>query len=440
MTPETVGVIAFVLLIGLLVLRVPVGLAMIGVAIWGFSQIIGWRGTLGRISQDFFREAGSYSLAVIPMFVLMGLVLANSGLGKDLYAAFDAWLWRVRGGLGVATVGASAMFAAVNGSAVASATTMSLVAVPEMKRFDYDDAYAAGTTAVGGTLGALIPPSAVLVLYALLTEESIPQTLVGGILPGVMTAVMLMFTAWLLVKLKPSLAPRDPVKPALGKWKALGRVWAVPVIFGVSMGGLLLGWFVASEAGAVGAASAILFGVITRRLSWKGFVEAVSRTVRVSAMIFLLVMGGKMFGYFLSITRIPQALGRWIDGLDVTPWLVVAAVFVIYFALGALMDEIAILVIMTPITYPIVVGTLGYDGVWFGVLSIMMLLAGLLQPPVGVITFVVAGITKIPLATVFRGIMPFVVTLAVAVMLVIWFPEIAMYLPEQMRENLATRR
>ena len=433
MSPETIGILAFVLLVVLLLLRVPVGIAMIGVAIIGFWQIIGWRGAMGRIGQDFFREAGSYSLAVIPMFVLMGLVLAHSGLGEDLYEAFDAFLWRVRGGLGVATVGASAMFSAVNGSAVASATTMSLVAVPEMRRFDYDEGYAAATTAVGGTLGAIIPPSAVLVLYALLTEESIPKTLIGGIIPGVMTAVMLMITAWLLVKWKPSLAPRDPVKPAISKLRAIGKVWAVPLIFGISMGGLLAGWFLPSEAGAVGAASAILYGVVTRRLNWKRFVEAVSRTIRVSSMIFLLVMGGKMFGYFLSITRIPRALGTWIEGLDVVPWMVVAAVFLVYFVLGALMDEIAILVIMTPITYPIVVDGLGYDGVWFGVLSIMMLLTGLIVPPVGVITFVVAGITKIPLQKVFRGIMPFVVTLAIAVFLVIWFPDLALFLPDRMQ-------
>jgi tripartite ATP-independent transporter DctM subunit len=427
-----IGLVGFAALLVLLALRVPVAIAMIAVSIVGFAQLINVQGALGRLGQDAFREAASFSLAVIPMFVLMGLLLANARLGGDVYRALDAFLWRMRGGLAVATVGASGLFGAVSGSAVASATTMSVVAVPEMRRYDYDEGFAAAATAVGGTLGTLIPPSAVLVLYGLLTEEPIGRILIGGIVPGAMTTVLLMITAYLIARAKPTLAPPVTDKPALGKLRAVGLIWPVPVIFGLSMGGLLFGVFTPSEAGAVGAFLALLYGLVTRRLNWPGFLEAISRTIRISAMIFLLVIGGKMFGFFLTQSRIPRVLGDWITGLDLAPALVIAAIFLVYFVMGAFMDEIAILVIMTPITYPLIIG-LGFDGAWFGVLTIMMLLTGLLTPPVGLITFVVAGTTNIPLGKIFRSVTPFWVTLAISVFLVIFIPDIVLFLPDLTR-------
>ena len=431
MSPEIVGILGLIVMVVLLLLRVPVAVAMITVGVVGFTIIINREAAFARLGSDAFFGASLYSLSVIPLFVFMGLILAASALGEDVYKAIDAFLWRLRGGLGVATIGASALFGAVSGSAVASATTMSVVAVPEMKRFDYDGGHAAATAAVGGTLGALIPPSAVLVLYGVLTEEPIGQVLIGGIIPGIMCAVFLMFTAWLVVVIRPQYAPRAPVKPDLSKLRAIASIWAVPLIFFIVMGGIYQGFFTPTEAGAAGAALSILYALITRRMTRQGFMAALSRTIRTTSFIFMLVIGGQIFGFFLSASRIPIELGEWIRGLDVAPAIIVSAIFVIYFILGALMDEIAILVIMTPIMYPVIIG-LGYSGVWFGVLTIMMLLTGLLMPPVGLITFVVAGVTKIPLSDVFRGIFPFVAALAVAIMLVIFFPEIATWLPDLM--------
>jgi len=301
-----------------------------------------------------------------------------------------------------------------------------------MRRYQYDDGFAAACAACGGTLGILIPPSAALVLFGVLTEEPIGALLIGGIVPGVMTAAMLMLTAYILVRRKPQLAPREQVKPDLSKPRAVLLVWSVPAIFGISMGGLYLGYFTPTESGAAGAFLALLYGVVTRRLTWPSFLETLSRTIRTSALIFLLVISGKMFGFFLSITRIPRVIGDWILGLDVEPALVMTAIFVVYFIAGALMDEIALLVIMTPIAYPIAID-LGYSGVWFGVLSIMMLLIGLLAPPVGMLCFVVSGITKIPLFRVYKAIIPFLVPLSAAVILVILFPEIVTALPDLMR-------
>lgn len=432
MTPELTGIVGLLALVVLLALRVPVGIAMLVVSTVGYAMIVSPDSAFARLGSDAFTGGTTYSLSVIPLFIFMGLLLAQAQVGKDLYALLDALLRRLRGGLAMSTIGASAIFGSVSGSAVGSASTMSVVAMPEMRRYRYDDGLAAACTAVGGTLGALIPPSAVLVLYGILTEESIGRILIGGIVPGIVTTLLLLVTAWIIVKLRPRLAPA--VEASI-QWRRLlplaGRVWAVPAIFGLSMGGLYLGVFTPTEAGAAGAGLALLYGILTRRLSWTAFRDATSQTVLISAMIFLVVIASRMFGFFLSVTRIPRVLADFVQGLDITPFLVIAMIFMIYFALGALMDEIAILVIMTPIMYPIVTG-LGYSGVWFGVASIMMLLVGLLTPPVGIIVYVVSGITEVNVGRVFRSVVPFWVALIAAVALVVAFPEIIMFLPDLM--------
>jgi tripartite ATP-independent transporter DctM subunit len=309
---------------------------------------------------------------------------------------------------------------------------MSRVAVPQMRRHGYDDGLSAASAAVGGTLGALIPPSALLVLYGVLTEEPIGQVLIAGFVPGVLTALLLMVTAYLVVRRRPALAPHKSERPRVTIGGAIRMVWAVPVIFAVSMGGLYLGIFTPTESGAAGAFLALMYGLVTRRLDRSALSASVSESITVSAQIFLLMIAGQMFGFFLAVTRIPMWLGRTVEEMNLTPWLVVGLIFLIYFALGAVMDEIAILVIMTPIMYPIIID-LGYDGVWFGVLTIMMLLTGLLTPPIGLITFVVSGLTGVPLGKIFRGLTPFWLTLCLAIALVIAFPALATWLPNAMR-------
>ncbi|WP_052668699.1 TRAP transporter large permease [Nitriliruptor alkaliphilus] len=432
MANELVGLVGFVVMLLLIAIRVPVAIAMIGVAVVGYAYIVTPDAALARFGTDAFRSASIYSLSVIPFFILMGMLLAYANLGRDLYLSLDRFLWRLRGGLSIATIGASAMFASVSGSSVASASTMSRVAVPEMQRYGYDDGMSAASAAVGGTLGALIPPSALLVLYGVLTAEPIGRVLIAGFIPGVMTAVLLMITAYLLVRRRPSLAPNTAVRPDVTVPRAIRLMWAVPVIFAISMGGLYAGWFTPTESGAAGAFLALVYGVVTRRLNRHSFTAAVSETIKVSAQIFLLMIAGQMFGFFLAVTRIPMWLGRTITDIDLAPWLVVGVIFLVYFSLGAVMDEIAILVIMTPMMYPVIID-LGYDGIWFGVLTIMMLLTGLLTPPIGLITFVVSGLTGISLGKVFRGLTPFWFTLCIAIALVIAFPAIATWLPNAMR-------
>jgi tripartite ATP-independent transporter DctM subunit len=429
MSPELIGVLGFVALVVLLALRVPVGIAMIAVSVVCYSIVVSPEAALARLGSDAFTGAASYSLSVIPLFILMGLVLAQALIGRDLYQFFDAVLWRIRGGLALATVGAAGLFGSVSGSATASASTMSVVAMPEMRRHGYDEGLGAACVAVGGTLGILIPPSAPLVLYGILTEEPIGALLIGGIVPGTMTTILLMITAYILVRLRPQLAPEGGQRDDHRSLLALAaRIWSVPAIFGLSMGGIYLGVFTPTEAGAVGAFLAVGYSLASRRLTFATLVDGISQTVRLSAMIFLIVIAGRMFGFFLSVTGIPRTLGTVITDLAVAPWVVAALILVVYFVLGALMDEIAILVIMTPIMYPIVT-TLGYDGVWFGVLTIMMLLTGLLTPPVGIISFIVSRVADVPLDRVFRSVAPFWISLIIASLLVIAFPNIVLVLP-----------
>ena len=432
MTPEIIGLIGIVAMLVLLSLKVPVGIAMIVVSVAGYGYIVRPAAALTRLGSDPFTSVTSYAFSVIPLFILMGLFLANAKLGSDLFTFVNALLGRLRGGMAMATIGASALFSSVCGSSIATASTIATVTVPEMRKYHYHEGLAAGAAAAGGTLGILIPPSAALVLYGILTEEPIGKLLIAGLLPGIMTALILMVAAYLVARFKPHLAPPSAATERPAIWPALRKTWAIPAIFGTSIGGIYGGIFTPTEAGAVGAFLSLAFTGMFGRLSWAAFVEACHQTARVTAVIFLIVVGGKMFGYFLTVTRIPLAITSFIATLDVSPLVVVFILFALYFVMGALMDEIAILVIMTPIVYPLI-SKLGYDGVWFGVLTIMMLLTGLLTPPVGLLSFIVSGLTGVPLNKVYAGVTPFWLALIVAISLVIIFPEIVLFLPRLMK-------
>lgn len=432
MAPEWIGVIGILAMLILLALKVPVGIAMIVVSVIGYGYVVRPAAALARLGSDPFTSVTSYSFSVIPLFILMGLFLANARLGTDLFRFVNALLGRYRGGMAMATIGASALFSAVCGSSIATASTMATVSVPEMRKYNYHDGLAAGAAAAGGTLGILIPPSAALVLYGILTEEAIGRLLIAGFLPGAMTASILMFAAHLVARIKPQLAPITAAQSGAAVWRAFGKTWSVPTIFAISIGGIYGGVFTPTEAGAVGAFLALFFGVLSGRLSCSSLVAALYQTAKVTAVIFLIVVGGKMFGYFLTVTRIPLTLTDSIASLGIAPFLVIFILFALYFVMGALMDEIAILVIMTPIVYPLII-KLGYDGVWFGVLTIMMLLTGLLTPPVGLLSFIVSSLTNVPLSRVYAGVTPFWIALLVAISLVIVFPEIALVLPRMMK-------
>jgi len=301
-----------------------------------------------------------------------------------------------------------------------------------MRKYKYDEGLAAGCAAVGGTLGIIIPPSSSLVIYGALTEETIGALLIAGIIPGIMVTIMLLITVYLLLLRKPELAPEpDRENQTKLTWGLVKYVWSVPVIFITSIGGIYLGIFTPTEAGAVGAFLSLICALMLRRLGWKGFLNSLNQSTRITAMTFLILIGGKMFGSFLTLSRIPIYLTEYLQGLEIAPFFVIMVIFVIYFLLGCLMDAMAILVFMTPIIYPIVI-SMGFNGIWFGIMTIIMLNTGLLTPPVGVVSLIVASITNISPMKVFRGVIPFWITLIIAGILITIFPQIVTYLPSLM--------
>lgn len=431
MTPIEIGALGIIALLVLLLIRVPVGVAMIVVAIAGNILLSSPGPALAKLGIDTILITQTYSFSVIPLFVFMGLVLARANLGADLYEVINGLIGRVKGGMAIATIGAGAAFGAVCGSVVASVSTIASVAVPEMRKYNYDEGFAAGVSAVGSTLGVVIPPSTALVLYGALTEESIGQVLIGGFLPGILTMLLLMVTVIVVLWWKPHLAPVSVQEKGSFPWNKLKYVWAVPAIFILSFGGIYGNIFTPTEAGAVGAFLSLVFAILIRRLTWKGFLEAVKGTTRISAMVFIMLIGGKMFGSFLTRSLIPVELLNFVQGLDVAPFVVILLILLLYTLLGPIMDEMAILVIMTPIVYPMII-SLGYDGVWFGVMTIMMLLTGLLTPPVGVVSLVASSVTKVPAMKVFAAQWPFWITLIIACIIVAAFPQIVLFIPSLM--------
>ncbi len=433
MNTVLIGVLSIVVLLILIFLHMPISIVMVVVGTIGYALVVSPQAALIKLGTDTFNNAASYTLSVIPMFLLMGLFLGTSGLARRLFEAFNAWLGHIRGGLAIASIAACAFFAAVSGSNIGTAATIGKVAVPEMRIHKYKDSLSAGCVAAGGTLGILIPPSSLMIVYGALTEESIGKLLISGILPGIVTAVLLAFAAWLQVRLNPGLAPIGKSSPFTIKMQTLKAIWPVPVIFAISMGGIWLGVFTATEGGAIGAFLSLVYAFITRQLSKKGLNSALEETANVTAMIFLVIIGGTLYGHFLTATRIPLFMKEYIVALNLSPFMLLMLVFVIYFVAGFVMDAMAIIVIFTNLFYPLVTQA-GYNGIWFGVITIMLCNIGFLTPPVGPVSMVTASSTDTPVEEVFKGVTPFWFALITATFILIAFPIISTYLPSMMAQ------
>ncbi len=433
MSTVLIGGLSFVVLLILVFLHMPISIVMVVVGTIGYSLVVNPQAALVKLGTDTFNNAAVYTLSVIPMFLLMGLFLGTSGLARRLFDAFNAWLGHVRGGLAIASITACAFFAAVSGSNIGTAATIGKVAVPEMRLHKYKDSLSAGCVAAGGTLGILIPPSSLMIVYGALTEESIGKLLIAGILPGIVTAALLAFTAWLQVRLNPSLAPTGKSAPFNIKMQTFKAIWPVPVIFAISMGGIWLGVFTATEGGAIGAFLSLLYAFLTRQLTKKGLNSALEETANVTAMIFLVIIGGTLYGHFLTATRIPLIMKEYIVALNLSPLMLIGLVFLIYFVAGFVMDAMAIIVIFTNLFYPLVTQA-GYNGIWFGVITIMLCNIGFLTPPVGPVSMVTASATDTPVEAVFKGVTPFWAALIAATAILIAFPIIATYLPSMMTQ------
>jgi tripartite ATP-independent transporter DctM subunit len=404
------------------------GLAMLIVGFVGFTILASSSGGLTLLGMVPYATAAAYGLSVIPLFMLMGMFLSYGGLGKDIFEAANAWLGHVKGGMAMATIGAIAVWSAISGSATATAASIGSIVLPEMKKHGYSDALATACVAAGGTLDILIPPSSVLVLYGILTEESIGKLLIAGTLPGILLAFFFAIVVYIWVRRHPKAAPVQPTVPFGRRVRALKPIWAVVVIFILVMGGIYRGFFTPTEAAAVGAFISLLISLISRRFQRSAMTQALGEAASTTAMLFFILIGAIVFSRFLAVTRIPFELSTFISSLDVPRWVIMGIIMVVMIFLGCFIEGISLMVLTVPILYPLII-ELGYDGVWFGVMVVTLLNIGMVTPPVGINVYVTAGVAKdVPLMTIFRGAFPFWLAMIAGAILFVAFPQIVLWL------------
>ena len=429
MSPVAIGIIGIGLLILLFLLRMPVAFAMALVGLVGFAYLTTPEAALGLLGRDIFDTFRSYPLSVIPMFILMGTFAYASGISKRLYKTAYAWVGQFRGGLTIATVFACAGFGAICGSSTATAATMGQIALPEMKKYHYDDALATGTVAAAGTLGILIPPSTVLIVYGYLTEVSIGKLFIAGVLPGIIMSIFFAATVALLCWRNPALGPPGAPVSFKQKLRATTGIIETVILFFLAIGGLFLGWFSPTQSGAIGAGGALLIGLARRQLTWRSFFDAGKEALRTSCMVLFIITGAIVFGHFMAVSRIPFVLAEWLGGLPIHPMAVMVVIIFIYFIGGFFMDAMGLIVLTVPIFFPLV-KELGFNPIWFGVIIVLVGEMGVITPPVGVNVFVIKGIAPdVPLETIFKGIFPFLVALIIVTIILAIFPQIATFLP-----------
>ncbi|MCI5076125.1 TRAP transporter large permease [Oricola sp.] len=416
----------------LMILRMPVGMAMLAVGYFGTVILNGTRSANALLVTETFSSTSNYSLTVVPLFILMGNIASVAGFSSRLYEAAFAWVGWLRGGLASASIIGCAAFAAVSGSSVATAVTIGKVALPEMKRFGYSDALSTGSIAAGGTLGFLIPPSTGFVLYAILTEESIGQLFMAGILPGLLLTALFMAAVALVTLRDPAAGRPGDAVPLAKRFLALMRAMPLIVVIFVSIGGIYLGVFTPVEAAGVGAALVLVMALFTGKLDFTTFTQAIADTVRTTAMLYLIVIGASVLNPFLALTHLPATLGEAMTSVGLGPYGVLLLIVVAYLVLGMFMDGLAMLVVTIPIFFPIVTA-LGFDPIWFGVIAVIVIEMGMITPPVGLNVFVVKSVAgDVPMSTIFRGVLPFWFAMAVCLLLIVIFPSIALLIPEAM--------
>jgi len=408
MSPTTIGIIGIAVMVLIFFSRMPVAYVMTLIGFLGFSIMISFKGGLNLLSRNIYDVFSSYGLTTIPLFIFMGQLAFNSGISGRLYDTAYKFLGSTRGGLAMATVSACTAFGAVCGSSPATAATMATVGLPEMKRYKYADELATGSVASGGGLGMIMPPSVVLIVYGVLTEESIGKLFVAGIIPAILVTILFIISIYI-------------------------RCLAV---FGLVMGGLFFGFFTPTEAAAVGAFGVLAVSLIRRQITWQGFVKSLYETLRTSCMVLLLIAGAVVFGKFLAITRIPFNIASWIGGFDLPPYMIMGMIVLVYFIGGCFMDALALVMLTIPIFFPIVID-LGYDPIWFGIIIVMVTEMGVITPPVGINVYVVYGVAKtvvggVPLESIFKGIIPFLIAVIVGLIILIFVPQIILFLPNLM--------
>ncbi len=428
MSEVTTGIIALIVLLALFLTGIELAFCMAIVGFIGFTYLVSFPSACNLLVKDFFDTFTTYGFTVIPLFVLMGQIASNSNIAKRLYMASHKWVGHVPGGLAMTTVAGATIFKAMCGSTLATVATFSGIAIPEMDRYGYKKELSTGVVASVGTIGMLIPPSLVLIIYGIVVEQSIGRLFLAGILPGCLISALFLCVIYGWVKISPSVAPKTP-KAAWGeRLRVLPEFIVVLIIFAVVIGGLMIGIFSPTEAGSIGTAAVLILAATRKEVNFKMLVKSWDESLRTAVMTLMLVAGSSVLGHFLAVTEIPMIAADWVTGLPIPRFLIMVLIILVYLIGGSFIDDLAFMILATPIFYPAVI-KLGYDPIWFGVMVGITIMIGVIIPPVAICVFIVRNITGVPFNTIYKGVLPFLLSLFAAAFLLFIFPEIATWLP-----------
>jgi len=430
---EAMAFIGFGILLLFLALGMYIAFTMVLVGFFGSTYLSGINAGFYYLGNVPFENIADYSLCVIAFFVFMGYVCSEVGIARDLYYTTHKWLGQLPGGLGIATVWGCAGFGAICGDSFATAAVMGSAALPEMKRYSYSPQLATGCVAAGGTLGSMIPPSIAMIIYCIITDQSIGKLFIAGIFPGLLLSSIFMLMIYSQARLNPKLAPPGPRTSLLEKLLALRGVWAMLLLFLLVMGGIYVGIFTPTEAGAIGACGALIIGLSKRELSWQRLVTALLESGRTVAMLLIILVGAFMLSYFLAASKAPFLISNFVVGLGVSRYVIFIFILLVYAFLGCVMNIVPAMIITLPTLFPTIIG-LGFDPIWFGVIMVVMIEMGMITPPIGMNVFVIRGVAQdVPIETIFRGIFPFVLAMVLGIVILTLFPQIALFLPSMMK-------
>lgn len=432
MTPVAVGFIGIGVLIILLFSGMPLGFVMGLVGFAGFAYLTSLDSALALLGMIPYSTFSNYGFSTLPLFMLMGTFLYTARISSDLYDTAYKWVGQFPGGLAMSTITACGGFAAMCGSSTATSASIGIAVLPEMKRYKYGLGLATGSVACGGTLGVMIPPSIILIIYGIIAQESIGKLFIAGIIPGILQGLILIAAVYVVCKRNPNIGPPGPKTSFREKILSIGKIWIMALLFVLIMGGIYMGFFSPTEAGGVGCFGAFVISVARRRLSWKAFREAIYETARITSMTFIIVVGAQIFASFVAVSRLPVELSSTISDMQLNRYVVISLILFLYLFLGSIMDTIAMMLLTVPIFLPLIL-SYGFDPIWFGVVATLMAEIGLITPPVGINVFVIKGIADVDMYTIFRGVIPFLIGLFILVVLLVVFPEIPLFLPGLMR-------
>jgi tripartite ATP-independent transporter DctM subunit len=431
MSPEIVGLIGLIVLLILLFAGMWIGAAMAMVGFFGYAYIVGIQPAFAMVSQIPFTTMAWYPLTCVPLFIFMGVVIFHAGVGKDLYKTAYTLVGQLRGGLAMATVVACALFAAITGVSAPALATLGKVAVPEMKKYKYDEKLALGSLVCAGTMAFLIPPSVAFIIYGILTETSIARLFMAGFFPGILLTALFVATIMIITARNPKAGPAGPKTSFTDKIVSLKYTWPTVVLFLVVLGGIYRGIFTPTEAGAIGAFGALVISIAMGRLNFRKFLEALLEAGQTTAFIMLLIIGAYILMKFLAVSKLTLLLGATVANLPVPPMAIFGAIAILYIILGMFLDIVSAVILTIPVLYPVVL-TIGFDPIWYGVMVVILIEMGLVTPPVGMDAFILSGVTGIPLSTIFRGAIPFLVAAIICIIILAIFPQIALFLPSTM--------